>query len=85
MELKEQDNYDGVDDVEVNQDTGKDETSSLNPLNLQNAQNPYYEGDFELSSMTNEASRKNVVYPDLNATEIVTATQNVYYELWWLR
>ena len=81
MELKEEDNYDGLEDVELNQDKGKDEGSIGNPPNLPNAQNPYYEGDFELSSMTNKASRKNFVYPDLNDTEIVTATQNVYYEL----
>ena len=44
-------------------------------------QNPYYEGDFELSTMSNEQSRKNTIHPDLNDTAIVTATQNVYYEL----
>lgn len=81
LELKEEDNYDGVEDVELNKDTGKDEGSIGNLPKVQNAQNPYYEGDFELSAMNNEASRKNPIYPDLNDTAIVTSTQNIYYEL----
>ena len=81
MEIKEQDNYDGVDNAELNQDSRKNECSIRNPPKAQNAQNPYYEGDFELSARNNMASRKNPIYPDLNDTAIVTATQNVYYEL----
>ena len=44
-------------------------------------QNPYDEGDFELSALNNEGLRKTVIYPDLKNTAIVTSTQNVYYEL----
>ena len=43
-------------------------------------ENPYYDGDFDYISKDNGQSRKTLQDPDLNDTEIVTSTQNVYYQ-----
>ena len=73
--LDQEDNYDGVDDLEPNPQNTKNHTEK------KNTQNPYYEGDFDALTEGNERSKKNPIYPDLNNTETVTSTQNVYYEL----
>ena len=41
-------------------------------------QNPYYGGEIEMEIMQPGKTRKNV---DLNNTEIVTTTKNIYYEM----
>ena len=41
-------------------------------------QNPYYEGSNEVSGLV---AIKSSFIPDLNDTEIITKTQNVYYEI----
>ena len=46
-----------------------------------NIENPYYDGGFDDISEDNGQSRKTLEYPDLNDTDIVTSTQNVYYQL----
>ena len=78
---EEEDDYDGVDDVELNQAAEKDEGSIENPPKVPNVQNPYYEGDFDVSATNNDGSRKNHNNEDLNDSAIVTSTKNVYYEL----
>ena len=75
------DNYDGIDDTELNQCTEKHSENIENEPGKKNAQNPYYEGDFDTLAGHNDRSRTNLIIPDLNNTETVTSTQNVYYEI----
>ena len=43
--------------------------------------NLYYEGGLDGIAQVNDRQGKNPMSPDLNDTGIVTATQNVYYDL----
>ena len=45
---------------------------------LQVVDNMYYEGEIETYP---ETTRKNNIIPNLNDTETVTATHNVYYQM----
>lgn len=79
--LDQEEDYDGVDDLEPNLHITKGAYSVTNHTEKKNSQNPYYEDDFDALIEGNERSKKNPIYPDLNNTETVTSTQNVYYEL----
>ena len=83
IETEDDDHYNGVDEVELTESAGEknDSRGTENPPNERNAQNPYYEGDFDLCAQGNDRSRTDIVNPDLNDTQIITSTQNVYYEL----
>ena len=47
----------------------------------QNVENPYYECDFDANLTGNDQSRKDGICADLNETENIKTTQNLYYEL----
>ena len=44
-------------------------------------QNPYYEGDLDVLAQGNDRSRINTLCPDTSDVDIVTSSQNIYYEL----
>ena len=44
----------------------------------QAVRNPYYDGSIDLCAQNTKKAQK---IPDLNDTEVVTATQNIYYDL----
>ena len=47
-------------------------------MEYQTGQNPYYEGDIEICVQDTKGDK---TIPNLNDIDIVTATQNIYYDL----
>ena len=62
----------------LSQDSWDIDVESPQHIDYQAAQNPYYEGDIDFSIQNNKNDR---IIPDLNNIEMVTATQNLYYDL----
>ena len=73
--------YDGIEDTEIQQNNVNPNRSFAHSLRAENVENPYYDGDFDDFAEDNRQSRNTLQYPDLINTDIVTSTQNVYYEL----
>ena len=82
LAVEEDDNYDGINDVELTQFNERPNQRFASLLNDGNIQNPYYEGDIDLPTQENYQSNLNLPIPDFNDTAVVTSDQNVYYELW---
>ena len=64
-----------------NQDTKRPNQNGTYSEFEQPFDNPYYEGGLDRITSGNDRQGKNPMSPDLNDTGIVTATQNVYYDL----
>ena len=74
--------YDGIDEDDVhNQGTRGPKQGGTNSQLERPFDNPYYEGGLDGITPDNDRQRKNPTGPDLNDTGIITATQNVYYDL----
>ena len=72
--------YDGIDDPMPPQFTENSNQRCTNQVNEENIQNPYYEGDFDVLAQGTDRSRVTL-YPDSSDVDIVTSSQNVYYEM----
>ena len=79
--FEEDANYDGIDDTIPFQLTEKSNERFANKINEGNIQNPYYEGDLDVLAQGNDRSRINTLYPNTSDVDIVTSSQNIYYEL----
>ena len=79
--FEEDANYDGIDDTIPFQLTEKSNERFANKINEGNIQNPYYEGDLDVLAQGNDRSRINTLCPDTSDVDIVTSSQNIYYQL----
>ena len=80
LAVEEDDNYDGINDVELTQFNERPNQHFTNLLDDGSIQTPYYEGDIHLLTQENCQSTLNQPIPDFNDTAVVTSSQNVCYE-----
>ena len=74
----EDDGYDIVTEARSSRDSGDIYGNIDEDIEFQGIENPYYDGEIEMSAQnTNDAKKK----PNLNDTEVVTTIHNIYYEI----
>ena len=81
VELAQECDYDEYDDDVNNQETTVPNQNGTNSQFDRPFDNPYYEAGSDGFISGNDRPGKNPMNPDLIDTCIVTATQNVYYDL----
>ena len=81
VEMTQDRGYDGIGDDLRNQDTRGPNRNGANSQYEQPFNNPYYEGGLDGITPGNARQGKNPTCSNLNDTDIVTAAQNVYYDL----
>ena len=79
LESEKKDHLIGKEKEKSYRDSKRNNGNVAKHANKQPIDNPYYEGYNEVC--VESKKKKCEIIPNLNDTDIVTATQNVYYEL----